>query len=179
MDAIQERIKQQCFQGPHWVQLELQAFWYGVISWAMTCLEEQKPLEVLTIQQLLEHSDAEFSSWPTDWLEADYAEFKQQPMTMERLDNWFAELDNLFRDVIPTDLNIFNTLANGDHLSESQWERLYQSIAFQPIQRVDHSGFKRANKTLRPHQRRGITPLKRRKARTRHRPIVIVSKSEH
>ncbi len=177
MDTILERIKQHCFQGPHWIQLEIQAFWYGAISWAMTCAEEGKPHESLSIDMLLAHSDAEFSSWPTSWLDSDYAEFITQSLSLEELDQLLLQLDDLFRGLIPVDLNIFSTLSNGDHLTEKQWDRLYEAIAFQPIQRVDNSGYKRANKTIRPHQRRGVTPLKRRKVHTRHRPILVITKS--
>ena len=40
MDKLEQEIKSFCFQAPRWMQIELQAFWYGFLCWSLTCAEE-------------------------------------------------------------------------------------------------------------------------------------------
>lgn len=164
MDILEEDLKNLCMIAPHWQQLLLQGFWYGLISWTTTCAEEKRsPKEhPLTLKEIVMHSDAEFETWPLEWLESWLTRFLDLGLSEEQLNKWFETLDTLFRDTIPTDLDIFSTLAEGETLTEQQWSRLHDALAFIP---TDHSGYKKPknrNKTRRLHGRRAITPMKRR-----------------
>ena len=179
MDKLEQEIKTFCFQAPRWMQIELQAFWYGFLCWSLTCAEENKPIYVNrpTLQEFLETSHPEFSSWPTHWLAEIPEQFLSQKLNFQQQQDWFQRLEHIFQDCVPSDLNIFTELADGSELSEEQMERLYNTVAFEPPQIQPHGKFNRPNKTLRPKQRRGITPIRRRKALTRHhKPTIIVSK---
>ena len=169
MDILEKELKETCLVAPHWMQLELQAFWYGFISWCITCAEDKRPASLadITIQQILEAADPEFASWPTDWLQSIAAQFLSHNFAEEALHEWFDKLDTIFRDTVPTDLDIFTTLANGGELTEEQWVRLYDALAFLPPQTVKQV---KHQKTRRTHGRRAITPLRRRRALTYHRP---------
>lgn len=169
MDQLETELKDTCLLAPHWMQLQLQAFWYGLISWSITCVEDGRPaqLEEITIQQLLDAADPEFASWPTDWLQPIATQFITKKFSEDELHTWFDTLDTIFRDTVPTDLDIFTTLADGQTLTEEQWTRLYDALAFLPPQTlkpIKHS------KTRRTHGRRAITPMRRRRAYTYHRP---------
>ena len=169
MEQLERGLKETCLIAPHWMQLQLQAFWYGLLSWCITCAEDKRPtsLDELTISQVLEVADPEFASWPTDWLYPIAKQFIDQHLSEEALHEWFDRLDTIFRDTVPTDLDIFTTLADGNTLTEEQWSRLYDALAFlapQTIKPVKHP------KTRRTHGRRAITPMRRRRALTYHRP---------
>ena len=169
MDILEKELKETCLIAPHWMQLELQAFWYGFISWCITCAEDGRParLEDITMEQLLEAADLEFTSWPTDWLQPVAKQFLAIQLSEEALHEWFNRLDTVFRDTVPTDLDIFTTLADGSTLTEEQWVRLYDALAFLPPQTVKPH---RHPKTRRVHGRRAITPMRRRRVLTYHRP---------
>ncbi len=166
MDTLtkwEEELKTLCPQLPHWQQIQLQGFWYGLISWLLTCAEEgvNPTLHTITAKELLKHSDPEFEVWPSDWLQPYADRFIALNLPHDQLNIWFATLDTVFRDCISTDLDIFSVLSEGTELTEAQWERLYESMAFQP---PDISGFKRAvnkHKTRRVHGRRALTPMRR------------------
>ncbi len=179
MQQLDTDLKQFCFLAPRWMQLEIQGFWYGLVSWTLTCAEDKRTADPSTVKvaDLLEHSDAEFSGWPTDWLEPKIQEFTNLQLNYDEQNSWLEQLDSIFHDCIPADLNIFSTLAEGEHISEEQWLRLYDALAFEPPSQQS-VGFHRANKTVRPHQKRGITPIKRRKVYTRHnKHTVFVTKT--
>lgn len=169
MDQLETELKDTCLLAPHWMQLQLQAFWYGLISWCITCVEDGRPaqLEEITIQQLLDAADPEFASWPTDWLQPIATQFIAKKFSEEALHEWFNRLDTVFRDTVPTDLDIFTTLADGNTLTEEQWVRLYDALAFLPPQTLKPI---KHQKTRRTHGRRAITPMRRRRAYTYHRP---------
>jgi hypothetical protein len=169
MDKLEKELKDTCLIAPHWMQLQLQAFWYGLISWCITCVEDKRPANLadITIQQLLDAADPEFASWPTDWLHPIATQFLAHNFTEEELHTWFDTLDTIFRDTVPTDLDIFTTLADGNTLTEEQWSRLYEAIAFLPPQTTKAI---KHQKTRRTHGRRAITPLRRRRALTYHKP---------
>jgi hypothetical protein len=181
MDSLtkwEEELKTLCPMLPHWQQIQLQGFWYGLISWLLTYAEEgvNPTLHPITAEELLKHADAQFSNWPSEWLQPYADRFIAQNLSYEQLNTWFATLDTVFRDCISTDLDIFSILSEGAELTEAQWERLYESIAFQP---PDTSGFKRAinkHKTRRTHGRRALTPLRRhhhRRAITHHQKHAV------
>ena len=71
LEQLETTLKETCLISPHWIQLQLQAFWYGLLSWCITCVEDKRPIDLQTmpIQTLLETADPEFGSWPTDWLQ--------------------------------------------------------------------------------------------------------------
>lgn len=169
MDILEKELKETCLIAPHWMQLELQAFWYGFISWCITCAEDKRPASLadITIQQILEAADPEFTSWPSDWLQPIAAQFLANTFSEENLHIWFDKLYTIFRDTVPTDLDIFTTLADGGELTEEQWVRLHEAIALLPPQTVKQV---KHQKTRRTHGRRAITPLRRRRALTYHRP---------
>lgn len=166
MDALEITLKQQCAQAPRWLQIEIQAFWYGLISWTITCAEDktQPSPEQITIQELLVHADKEFEFWPTLYFETSIKDFLILDLNLEQLNNLFEKLVHIFQDIIPTDINIFTLLSNGDTIAPEQWERLYDAIAFtHPIKQ------EQGKKTKRIHGRRGITPIRRKKIFTRHK----------
>lgn len=170
MDVTERELRETCLISPHWMQLQLQAFWYGLLSWCITCAEDKRParLEEVTIPQLLEAADPEFATWPTDWLQPIAKQFVEQNFAEEALHEWFDRLDIIFRDTVPTDLDIFTTFADGAELSEEQWARLYDALAFLPPQQGSLQPTKH-KKTRRVHGRRAITPMRRRRVLTYHR----------
>jgi hypothetical protein len=165
MDALESELKCFLFSAPKWMQLEMQGFWYGFISRAITCKEEQTPFlqELNTIETLLHHADPEFAGWPTSWLEQYVQQFLALDLTYDQYHEWFERLDTIFRDSVPTDLDIFTTLSNGELLTEEQWKRLYDALAFipPPVQAK-----RKYAKTRHVKGRRAITPIKNRKAIT-------------
>jgi hypothetical protein len=170
-------LKTFCFQLPTWQMLTVQAFFYGALNWLIPHAEQHRiPNKTeMTMQDLVEHSDPEFSSWPADWLESWLDRLLELKLSHEQLYEFSEQLDLAFRDCIPTDLDIYSTLAEGRHLTEEQWERLYTAVA--PHQQIlPLSMSKKCAKTRRTHGKRAITPLKRRRAQTHHRPHVNVVK---
>jgi len=174
MDKIETDLRTFCFQAPRWMLLEIQAFWYGLISWSITCAEDLIVPEpkTLTIRDLLIHSDGEFEDWPSTWLEPYMYEFLSLHPTLMEQNEFFGRLEDLFQDCIPTDLNIFTVLVTTESISEEQWGRLYESIAFTSPFLPNE---KKTTKTRRVNGRRGVTPIKARRAFTRHRIAVIKS----
>jgi hypothetical protein len=172
MDKIESDLRTFCFQAPRWMLLELQAFWYGLISWSITCSEDllTPDPKLITVRDLLIHSDGEFEDWPTEWLEPYIHEYISLNPTLMEHQEYFGLIEELFQDCIPTDLNIFSVLVTGEILLEEQWERLYDSIAFTNPIIVEE---KRQIRTRRVHGRRGITPIKARRAFTRHKITII------
>ena len=169
MNALETKLKQLCLDSPHWMQLELQAFWYGLLSITMELAEQGQHLPVshLSIKDCLHHADPEFASWPTDWLHPIGAEFLQLTLNFDDQQAFFERLETSFQDTIPVDLNLFTVLAEGETLSAEEWERLYDTLAFIPPEVPPKKNFQQ--KTRRTHGRRAITPLKRRKATTAHK----------
>lgn len=175
LNALEEKLKTEALSYPHWQQLVLQGYWYGLISWAITCAEDghDPKKDTPTAKELAKHAAAEFEQWPADWLQPTTESFLALNLTLDELNSWFTRLDTVFRDCISTDLDIFSTLADGESLTEEQWERLYVAIAPQP---PDTTGFKKLhkhNKTRRTHGRRALTPMRRHhhhRAVTRHNP---------
>jgi hypothetical protein len=170
MDNLETEIKTFCIQAPKWMQIEIQALWYGLISWSITCTEDlvEPVLTKITIRDLLIHSDGEFEDWPTEWFDTTAITFLSLKLSLQQQQELFENLDNIFRDCVPVDLNIYSILADGETLSEEQWDRLYDALAFNN----PSIPAKRIVKTHRIHGRRGLTPLKRKKAFTRHRLVV-------
>jgi len=163
-------IKTQALESPRWIQLELQGFWYGLLSWSLTCTEDKVTPDKsdITVAELLQHADQEFESWPTDWLEPSIKQFLDLGLSYDQQQEFFSALEQVFQDSVPVDINIFTVLANGDTLTIEQWERLHAALAF----RNSPEPPKKQN-TRRIHGRRAITPIKRRKAFTRHRVMVV------
>lgn len=177
INILESKLRDLCIISPHWMQLELQAFWYGLISWAITCAEDKRPAkaEDITVQELLEHADAEFISWPTEWLEPSIAELINYNFNEEQLNELFSRLDTIFRDSVAVDLDIFSTLADGQHLTEDQWIRLNNTLAFIPPEIQKYKKNTRA-KTRRIYGRRALTPMRGRRALTHHKPYTQVVK---
>lgn len=181
LDQLENELKNTCLNLPHWQQLVLQGFWYGLISWAITCAEDGTDPQTnqISLDEMLKHADAEFEGWPVSWLQNDADRFLSLRLSLDELNSWFGRLDTVFLDCIPTDLHIFGTFAEGEILSEDQWKRLYDTVAFMP---PDVSGFKRPltkHKTRRVHGRRALTPMRRHhhhRAVTRHHTHVNVVK---
>ena len=170
LEELKNEIRERCLNGSHWEQLLLQGFWYGLLSWLTTCAEDQKdPIEhKLTAKQIVTYSDAEFETWPADWLDPIVTKVIDLHLNLEQLTTFIDELDVLFRDCIPTDLDIFSTFASGEFLTKEQWERLYVSVAFLPPPVKETLQQHMRHKTRRSHGRRALTPLRRRKAITHH-----------
>lgn len=170
MQSLLSSLKTQSLESPRWIQLELQGFWYGLLSWSLTCTEDNIiPLaKDITVAELLQHADQEFEGWPTDWLELSIKQFLDLGLTYDQQQDFFSGLEQVFQDSVPTDINIFTVLANGDSLTADQWERLNTALAF----RNSPEPPKKQN-TRRIHGRRAVTPIKKRKAFTRHRIMVV------
>ena len=170
MESLETTIKDFCFQAPRWMQLELQAFWYGLISWSLTCLEdkEEPNIDTITVEELIQHSDPNFIDWPTNWLEPLIKEFIDMKLSYEQQEQLLTNLEQHFKDCVPTDLNIYTILIHGESLADEQWIRLYDSLAFIPPEE-----YKSQNKTRRIYGKRSITPMRRRKAFTFHKKIII------
>jgi hypothetical protein len=170
MQSLLNSLKTNVLESPRWVQLELQGFWYGLLSWSLTCTEDTiVPIATdITVLELLHHADEEFESWPTDWLEPSIAQFLDLGLTYDQQQEFFTALEQVFQDSVPTDINIFSVLANGDSLIESQWERIHAALAFRNPPEPP-----KKQPTRRIHGRRALTPIKRRKAFTRHRVMVV------
>jgi hypothetical protein len=219
MDAIEADVRKLCADAPHWQQIQFQVFWYGVIMWALDALDSQKPLATakLPIDKIIAMADAEPSSWPTEWLEPFFEQFIQANLNQDQIQDLLEQLDTIFRDCIPTDLDVYSTLANGEELTQEQWKRLYDAVAFLPpavnqptepshiahtapalpaaaaaaaatvaaaptaahTMPAEHPKPKYARaRTRRTHGRRAITPIRGRRAHTRHHhvanPIQII-----
>ncbi len=181
---MEESLRKFCFDAPHWMQIQMQGLWYGMISWRIECMEDGKPLKKQTIQEYLNFAEPELESWPSDWLQPTVDEFTGTEMTLDELTQWFETVHTIFQDCIPADLNIFTVLATGETLSDEQWKRLYDTVAFMPpklpavndepkqtVVPVQQPAQKR-RKTRRTHGRRAITPIKGRRAHTHHRSHV-------
>jgi len=172
--TLDSELKTFLFSAPKWMQLELQGFWYGLVSAAIKSAEESKPLvlEPNSIETWLLYADPQFEGWPTSWLEPAAKQFLETKWTLDQLNNWFERLDTAFRDCVPTDLDIFTTLANGDLLTEEQWTRLYAAVAFlpPPLLLPNQKRNTRVPKTRHIHGKRAITPLRSRKAFTHKKP---------
>ncbi len=169
MNTIEAQLKSLCLESPHWMQLELQAFWYGLLSHTLDAAENNVDLShlQLTAEQVLLHADPAFEGWPTDWLEPYVLQFLELRLSFDEQQTFFEHLETLFQDTVPVDLQIFTVLSEGETLTEDQWVRLMDTLAFQPPSpMVSSKGFA---KTRRTHGRRGITPLKRRRVRTLHK----------
>jgi len=172
--TLESELKTTLFSAPRWMQLQLQGFWYGLVSDAIRSIEEGETLilEPTSIESWLLYADSQFEGWPISWLEPTAIQFLSQTRTLDELNVWFECLDTTFRDCVPVDLNIFTTLANGEILTEQQWERLYDALAFLPP--PNHQQFslnqKRSikyPKTRHIHGRRALTPMRSRRAITR------------
>ena len=210
MEKLEADLRQLCADAPHWQQIQIQIFWYGVIMWAIDTLESKKTYKDAKkpIQEIITMADAEPSSWPTAWLEPYLQQFIDANMNQDQVQDLLEHLDTLFRDCIPTDLDVYSTLANGELLTQDQWTRLYDAVAFlppavnqptnethiahtapangppQPAQKAhtmptEHLKPKYARaKTRRTHGRRAITPIRGRRAHTRHHhsavPVQII-----
>jgi hypothetical protein len=167
---LETELKTICATLPHWQQLLIQGFWYGLLSYSITFAEEGRDILASppTVTEFVQHADTEFVSWPTEWLQPMATEFLQRRLNVQQLNGWFDQLDTIFRDCIPTDLDIFTTLAEGEHLTEHQWERLYDAIALLPPNQEALKKPSHKQKTRRVHGRRAITPMRRRRAMTHH-----------
>jgi len=170
--TLESELKTILFSASRWMQLELQGFWYGLVSDAIRCAEEEEEpleLEATSIEEWLLYADPQFIGWPTTWLEPYATQFLSYKLSIDDLHEWFERLDTTFRDCVPTDLDIFTTLANGEVLSETQWIRLYDALAFLPPPLQLKKRNTKVPKTRHMYGRRAITPLKSRKAFTRKR----------
>ena len=163
-----------CHNQPRWVLIELQAATYGFLCWASDVIDEKskKKAEPLSSAEYLEGVDTHFIGWPSEWLE-DVIEdllvycILEKHMTLETIQRIYGEAEDCFRNHVPADLMIFTQLATGESLSEEQWTRLYDTIAFQPPDNIcSFTGHKNGrHRTMRIHGRRSITPMKRHKYR--------------
>ncbi len=181
LNKLENELKSTSPHLPHWQQLVLQGFWYGLLSWAITCAEDNVDPQINppTLADMLKHADSEFEGWPVEWLQDEATKFLSLKLSVDELNSWFAKLDTVFLDCIPADLHIFGTFAEGETLTEEQWKRLYDTVAFIP---PDITGFRKPQsrgKTRRVHGRRALTPMRRHnhhRAVTRHHSHVSVVK---
>jgi hypothetical protein len=170
MQQLETQLRDVCCQSPKWMQLVLQAFWYGAVSWNIQCLEDKLPIGKPTSHDMTTFSDAMFVHWPTDWLQDTADEFFQLHLPLDASYAWFDTLHQVFEECVPADLQIFTILSEGETLTEEQWTRLYDAIAFTTPQAAlsKRTPPKRA-KTRRSHGRRALTPIKSRRAYTHHK----------
>jgi hypothetical protein len=166
---LKRALREQCEKSAHWELLLLQGFWYGLLSWLTTCAEDEKnPSDNnLTAKQLITLTDPRFECWPTEWLEPTIHQVLALDYNLEQLNTLFDEVEAIFQESIPYDLDIFTTLGTGDFISNETWEKLQSSIAFFPPHNTSLTNRMR-HKTRRSHGRRALTPLRRRRAVTHH-----------
>ena len=173
MEALESDLKAFCFLAPRWQLLVIQGFMFGAVNWLIPLSESGIPPDKtsITIEDLMKHADPEFALWPSDWLDTWLDRILDLKLSVDDLYTFYDHLDTLFRDCIPIDLDIFTPLSNGIMITKEQWECLYEAVAFQaPLVQQKN------NKTRRTHGRRAITPMKRRKSKTYHKPHVTVVK---
>lgn len=171
MEQLEQTLRDMCEQSPKWMQLVLQAFWYGTVSWKIQCLEDRIPIGKPTSHDMTIFSDETFTQWPTNWLQPTADQFFQLPLMIEESYAWFDKLHLIFEECIPADLQIFAVLSEGETLTDEQWTRLYDAVAFtcpQSPSLTKRNQSKRA-KTRRTHGRRALTPIRSRRALTHHR----------
>ncbi len=167
MDKQEDSIRSFCSTAPRWMQLQFQAFWYGLISTAITYVEEHKTIQEIqtTPKELCVFVDPEFESWPMEWLDGFLKEFLTLSLTEDELHTFLERLDDLFKDYVPVDLHIFTILTSGSELDAEQWKHLNDALAFTlPIQ---SKNYKHRQRTRCTHGRRAVTPMRSRKALTR------------
>jgi hypothetical protein len=173
MEALESDLKSFCFLAPRWQLYVIQGFLFSTFNWIIPLLESGKVPDnkLITIEQLMKNADPEFVIWPSDWVDSWFDRILDLKLTLDDYYTFYEHLDTLFRDCIPTELYIFTSLSNGSLLTDEQWDRLYEAVAFQaPL--VQQS----SNKTRRTRGRRAITPMKHRKAKTYHKSHVTVVK---
>jgi hypothetical protein len=180
MNILEEQTRQFCLTAPRWMQLQFQAFWYGLLSTAITYVEEKRTVtEIITKpHELCVFVDPEFEGWPCSWLEQFLTDFLALSHTEETLHHFLERLDDLFRDCVPVDLHIFSILTSGSIIDQEQWGHLHDALAF--TLPIDQKQFKNKQKqrTRCTHGRRAVTPMRSRKALTRksrpnHNPVVV------
>ncbi len=194
---MEARLRAFCFDAPHWMQIQIQGLWYGLISWRIQCAEDGQPCTALSVADYLEFAEPELKSWPYEWLQETVDECMKVEMTLDELNSWFETLHAIFQETIPADLNIFMVLSEGNTLTEEQWKRLYDAVAFMPPNQYQSSetssknpiiqlssseksaipapDHKKYAKTRRIHGRRAITPIKGRRAHTHHKQRVAAT----
>jgi hypothetical protein len=179
MNTLEDTLRQFCSTSPRWMQLQFQAFWYGLISTAITYAEEGKEVQEIqtTPRELCIFVDQEFESWPMDWLDQYLKEFLVLHLTEDELHHFLERLDDLFKDYVPVDLHIFSILTSGSELGQEQWTQLHDALAFTvPIHAKQ---YKQRQKTRCTHGRRAVTPMRSRRALTRksrhttHPPVIV------
>ena len=150
---------------PRWMQMELQGFVYGFLSWIADCLDSSDTLDdPLEPSEYIERADPKFLEWPTDWLEQPLHELLrccmfQEEFIADTVNHMYADAEDIFRNYVPADLMIFTQLATGELITEEQWIRLWDVLSFD----VTMPTMKAKNLTRRTRGHRAITPLKRRK----------------
>ena len=156
------------FEQPRWVQLMTQACFYGVLCHISDSLEENSVKDTMSARAYCMRADVQFETWPTDALE----EFVQQvfvfftldekSLTLDRLDEIYAEAEDVFRNYVPVDLLIFIYMATGESITAEKWKELWVALAFQPA--PIPAGYQTYHaRTRRVHGRRAITPIRRHK----------------
>lgn len=186
MDALEEELKALCKIAPHWQQLLLQGFWYGLLSWLITCAEDSHTPSSypMTLLEIVTHADPKFATWPLEWLQV-YVDkmIELNPvLDSKKLNEFLERLDTIFRDTIRKDLDIFSTLIQGEQLTEQQWDLLSPPPSppppppSPPPQPQHPHTIRNNHRTRRLRGKRAITPLKRKRAVTHHRHHVKVVK---
>jgi hypothetical protein len=172
-ESFENELRAFCFSAPKWMQIEFQGFFYGLLNLSIQAAEDNTSYQPLSIDAILENADSEFTGWPTSWLEHFLEQFQSIYHTHDEYTLFFESADTIFRDSIPTDLNIFTLYANGDILTKEQWTRLYDAIAFIPPTHQVTKKYGNGSKTRHIHGRRAITPIRNRRAITRKKHVQI------
>ena len=172
---------------PRWMQMELQAFVYGFLSWIADCLDHSDLLDdPLEPSEYIERADPKFLEWPIDWLEHPLHELLrccmfQEEFIADTVNHMYADAEDIFRNYVPADLMIFTQLATGEPITEEQWQRLWDVLSFETPVAIQTN----RNITRRTHGHRSVTPLKRRKghkfrAVTLHKrsPVPVIIKEQ-
>lgn len=149
---------------PLWVQLGLQGFLYGVLGWLQEGCESGEPLVTPpSLTTFLERADETFASWPTEWLAPVFQQladaWAHSEKTLATVEQFSEDAEATFRNRVPADLLVFHQLETGDSITDEQWERLWDALAFAlppvPPGKQKH--------TRRAHGKRALTPMKRHK----------------
>jgi hypothetical protein len=176
-------------EAPYVLQVGLQGYLYGVCCWIQESQEENKWLDVPTLEECMEYSEDDLADFHNveDSFGLDLKNLPSTPLPTEsELADLLEQVSKEASEKIPKELFILKTLLEGDELSEEQKECMKAFLAqppqpqepLQPPQQLP-SKPKKFHMTRRTHGRRAITPIKRRhghRVSSRHRTRVASRK---
>jgi hypothetical protein len=169
---------------PYVLQVGLQGYLYGVCCWIQESQEENKWLDVPTLEECMEYSEEDLAEFHReDSFGLDLTNLPSTPLPTEsELADLLEQVSKEASEKIPKELFILKTLLEGDELSEEQKECMKAFLAQPPPPQElprPPAKPKKIHMTRRTHGRRAITPIKRRhghRVSSRHRTRIASRK---